>query len=119
MEQLEQHLRQPQAQATLCYALGKAHEDCGDVDEAFRLYAKGAAIRRQLSPFDMDRFRRCAEDAIAGYPVEPPTRRRRWPLIAVLVAGIAGGAATWLALDQWTDQSAGDEADGTPSMSSH
>lgn len=67
MERLLRQVQQPEAQATLFYALGKAREDCGEVDEAFELYAQGAAIRRKLAPFDMDQFRRAAEDAIAGF----------------------------------------------------
>ena len=67
MEQAEKQQRAPEAQATLYYAIGKAREDIGDVDEAFALYSRGAAIRRRLNPFDMEQFRRAADDAIAGY----------------------------------------------------
>ena len=42
----------PEVQASLFYGLGKAREDCGDVDRAFEYYSKGAALIRLTRPFD-------------------------------------------------------------------
>lgn len=68
MERLErQQSAPPEARASLYYGLGKAWQDCGDLDRAFDLYAKGAALRRGEQPFDMERFRLSAEQAIRDY----------------------------------------------------
>jgi tetratricopeptide (TPR) repeat protein len=69
MERLERQLHQhPHARATLCFALGKAREDCGDPDDAFAYYAAGAAIRRrEQERFDSQQVGRAADEAIAGY----------------------------------------------------
>ena len=69
MERLER--QQPgapsESRASLRYALGKAAEDCGDVDRAFEHYARGAALQYRERPFDGDRFRQVADKAIAGF----------------------------------------------------
>lgn len=74
MNRLEPQLRQPIVLATLCYAMGKAHEDCGDIDRAFQLYSRGATIRRQQSRFDSDQHNRAANEAIADYTAQSLAR---------------------------------------------
>ena len=77
MERLE---RQPgaaaEARASLCYALGKASEDCGDADHAFAYYSKGAALRRPQRPFDAARYRVLADQTIASFTPENLARLR-------------------------------------------
>lgn len=60
----------PTVRASLLYALGKAAEDCGEVDRAFAWYSKGAALRRAEQPFDMAWFRRVAAQAIEEFTPE-------------------------------------------------
>jgi hypothetical protein len=43
-----------EVRASLFYGLGKAREDCGDVDRAFDYYSKGAALVRLERPFNME-----------------------------------------------------------------
>lgn len=45
---------EPADQARFDFALGKAYADIRDYAEAFRHYAKGAASRRRLMPYDED-----------------------------------------------------------------
>jgi tetratricopeptide (TPR) repeat protein len=55
MEHLEQFVNVPrEVRASLFYGLGKAREDCGDVDRAFDYYSKGAALVRLERPFNME-----------------------------------------------------------------
>lgn len=62
MERLEQQLGQsPEMHAILCYALGKAHDDCGEADRAFALFERGAALRRANTQFDTARFTASAQ----------------------------------------------------------
>jgi tetratricopeptide (TPR) repeat protein len=71
MEQLErQPGAPPEARASLLYGLGKAAEDCGDIDRAFAHYSKGAALRRRDRSFDIERFRFLAETAINDFTPE-------------------------------------------------
>lgn len=71
MERLEKQAGAPaDARATLHYALGKAVEDCGDIDRAFNQYAKGAALLRQQRPFDIERFGIAAEKVVADFTPE-------------------------------------------------
>lgn len=68
MEQLErQPGGPPETRAALCYALGKAAEDCGDVDRAFAFYTKGAAQRRHHGGFDHERFSSAVDEAIRDF----------------------------------------------------
>lgn len=68
MQRLEQHPGLPaQDRASLCYGLGKAWEDCGDIDRAFEFYSKGAAMRRQQHSFDTGAFRLVAEQVIRDF----------------------------------------------------
>jgi tetratricopeptide (TPR) repeat protein len=60
----------PQDRASLCYALGKAAEDCGDVDRAFELYERGAVLRQQASRFDIAQYCRAADDVVATHTAE-------------------------------------------------
>jgi tetratricopeptide (TPR) repeat protein len=62
----------PYDQASLHYALGKAAEDDGDVDAAFKAYARGASIRARLEPFDPERFRAACLSAQRACPTLPP-----------------------------------------------
>ena len=57
----------PEARASLCHALGKAWEECGDADRAFAYYEKGAVIRRQLQPFAAEPLRIAADQAIRDF----------------------------------------------------
>jgi tetratricopeptide (TPR) repeat protein len=60
----------PEVRASLFYGLGKAREDCGDVDRAFEYYSKGAALVRQTRPFDLTTYRAAAEKFILGFTAE-------------------------------------------------
>ncbi|HEV2594867.1 MAG TPA: sulfotransferase [Sphingomicrobium sp.] len=67
MEQLERLPGiPPEARAALHYAIAKAREDCGDLDRAFELYTKGAAVRR-MAPFDLAAYRRAAKDVVRDF----------------------------------------------------
>jgi len=56
------------AQATLHHALGKAAEDCGDVDRAFGFYAKAAELtRRERSGPDVNQFAAAADRVISDF----------------------------------------------------
>jgi len=57
----------PEVRASLFYGLGKAREDCGDVDRAFEYYSKGAALIRLTRPFDLDAHRAEAEAVIRDF----------------------------------------------------
>jgi len=57
----------PEVRASLYYGLGKAREDCGDVDRAFDYYSKGAALIRMTRPFDLDGHRAEAEAVIRDF----------------------------------------------------
>ena len=69
MERLEQSSAGAAADArsALCYGIGKAFEDLGDVDRAFAAYSRGAAIRRANEPFDSQSYRRAAEQVIREF----------------------------------------------------
>jgi tetratricopeptide (TPR) repeat protein len=68
MERLERQAGAPtEPRAALCYALGKAAEDCGDIDRAFGFYTRGAALRRQQGGFDAERFHRAVDEAIRDF----------------------------------------------------
>lgn len=60
----------PEARASLCYGIGKAWDDCGDVDRAFGFYSKGAALRRLQRPFDIRGFEEAAEQSIRDFTAE-------------------------------------------------
>jgi len=71
MERLERQNSGPQeALASLHYGLGKAREDCGDIDRAFDHYSKGAAIRRQSVRFDAAQFGRAADQVIRDFTAD-------------------------------------------------
>jgi tetratricopeptide (TPR) repeat protein len=72
MERLERQDAAAPAEdrARLYYALGKAWEDCGDVDRAFEYYEKGAALRRQQRPFDATGLRQAADRTIRDFTPE-------------------------------------------------
>lgn len=68
MERVERSPNVPDdARACLYYALGKAAEDCGEVERAFAHYSKGAALRRAQQPFDVRRFQEAADRTIAEF----------------------------------------------------
>ena len=68
MERLErQAAGPPQSLAPLYYALGKAQEDCGDIDQAFRSYAKGASLRRRQRAFNIDGFRGAGDQVVHDF----------------------------------------------------
>jgi len=60
----------PDARASLCYALGKAWEDCGEIERAFEYYDKGASLRRREQPFDTAPFCQAAEKTIRDFTSE-------------------------------------------------
>ncbi|HET9638253.1 MAG TPA: sulfotransferase [Allosphingosinicella sp.] len=49
----------------LHFALGKAHDDSGEPNEAFRHYAEGNRLRRALIDYDADETRRAVDRSIA------------------------------------------------------
>jgi tetratricopeptide (TPR) repeat protein len=57
----------PQAHAILYYGLGKAFEDCGDVDKAFDSYARGASLLRLQGSFNSEQFRLAADQVIREF----------------------------------------------------
>lgn len=69
MERLEQAAAAapPDARSALCYGIGKAFEDIGDVDRAFAAYSRGAAIRRSKEPFDAQAYGLVAEKVIREF----------------------------------------------------
>lgn len=54
-------------QAQYYYALGKLHDERGDVDAAFAAFARGAAAARTLASYDRRTDAVSARDAIDGY----------------------------------------------------
>jgi tetratricopeptide (TPR) repeat protein len=60
----------PPAKAQLLYALGKAWDDCGDYDRAYRHYQQGAAIRRESGGYDEARARSAAERILRDFTPE-------------------------------------------------
>ena len=52
----------PDVQARLLYALGKAWDDCGEPERAFRHYERGAALRKPAHRYDAD-SRSCCRGA--------------------------------------------------------
>ncbi len=53
MSALAKRLTEPKHLIPLCYALGRAYDAAGDVDQAFHYVSTGAALRRRLSPFNL------------------------------------------------------------------
>lgn len=71
MERIERNAAgPPQARAPLLYAIGKAREECGDVDRAFHFYAKGAELRRQQASFNVREFDAGATNVIRDFTAE-------------------------------------------------
>ena len=71
MERLErQPGGDPEGRASLYYALGKAREECGDLDPAFEFYTKGAMLRRRQEPYDNERFRIATDEAIRDFTAD-------------------------------------------------
>ena len=50
--QLESDKLPDEAKANFCFALGKAHEDAGDFDSAFRYFEQGNSVRRANESYD-------------------------------------------------------------------
>jgi len=68
MEQVEaRSASDPEARAMLCYALGKAWEECGDVDRAFEFWSRGAGLQRQQGVFNTGQFGRAADRIIQTF----------------------------------------------------
>lgn len=77
MERLEQSTGGlPEARASLLYGIGKAREDCGDVDRAFEAYSKGAAICRSRMPFDVAGYCAAVERVLREFTPENLQRLR-------------------------------------------
>lgn len=71
MERVERERSGPtQARAPLYYALGKASEECGDIDRAFSYYSQGAGLRAQQTPFNLQAFAAAADQVIRDYTPE-------------------------------------------------
>lgn len=71
MERLDRRqIGPPDAKASLRYALGKAWEDCGDVNRAFAYYSAGAALRRQQEAFDHEGYSRAAKRVMQDFTTE-------------------------------------------------
>jgi tetratricopeptide (TPR) repeat protein len=60
----------PEVAAPLFYALGKACEDIGEIDKAFRAYSRGAATLKQGRPVDTRPFREAADSIVREYTAE-------------------------------------------------
>lgn len=69
MERIERASVGP-PQAPLLYAIGKAREECGDIDRAFHFYAKGAELRGRQSSFDLRQFDEAATQVIRDFTAE-------------------------------------------------
>jgi tetratricopeptide (TPR) repeat protein len=68
MERLDrQSPPDPEGRASLCYGIGKAWEDCGELDRAFEYYGRGAALRRNLRQFDMELLQRAAKQTVRDF----------------------------------------------------
>lgn len=75
MQRLESAPGAPtQPRAVLGYALGKAFEDCGDADRAFVWYSRGASAQQRR--FDVEQFRRAADQVIREYTAENMAKLR-------------------------------------------
>jgi hypothetical protein len=71
MERLERMPGVPaEPRGSLCYALGKAWEDCGDGDRAFEYYSKGAGLVRSQRPFDIEGYSAAADEVIRDFTAE-------------------------------------------------
>lgn len=67
MERLERGNAPPGPRASLCFGLGKAYEDCGDVDRAFFFYSRGASLQRGAGSFDNSASGQTADQIIREY----------------------------------------------------
>jgi tetratricopeptide (TPR) repeat protein len=56
--------------SALLYALGKAYNDLGEVDQAFETYERGARRVRAQRPYDGDASRRFVDAVISGFTAE-------------------------------------------------
>jgi tetratricopeptide (TPR) repeat protein len=71
MERLErQPAQSAEGHAILCYALGKAYDDCGEPDRAFELFARGASLRRGSAQFDPAGISAAAQAIIREFNAE-------------------------------------------------
>ena len=57
----------PETRARFLYALGKACEDAGNSGRAFDRYAQGAALRRQMEPYDRVRADSIADKILSDF----------------------------------------------------
>lgn len=53
LNEAARRLKDDDGRRKLMYALGKAHDDRGEVEEAFARFAEGARLARKLQPFDL------------------------------------------------------------------
>ena len=53
MNALTKRLQAPNMLIPLCYAMGRAYDTAGDVDQAFHWISQGAALRQRTSPFNL------------------------------------------------------------------
>ncbi|MBI1403410.1 MAG: hypothetical protein GC147_09365 [Porphyrobacter sp.] len=72
MEALLPHARQAggRALAIFAYALGKAYDDCGDLDRAFALYDEGARVRGREEPYEPEKAQAATETLIREFSAE-------------------------------------------------
>ncbi len=75
---------EPSLLARFLYGLAKAHHDCGEFEQAWQLYSRGAALRKREENWDADALERHADRLISDFtadaarqltPVSGPRRR--------------------------------------------
>lgn len=57
----------PATRGVYCYAVGKAYDDLGEHARAFDAFAEGARHIRSTRPYDRERDRKIASEAVKGY----------------------------------------------------
>lgn len=89
--------RTPRERRSLHYALAKMHQDLGEHDEAFRHFAAGAALMREVAPSNLaaeERLMRLMQDVVPlerwRVPSADPSRGER----CILVVGMPRSGTT-------------------------
>ena len=98
LEQAAATVRDPAQGASFAYALGKACDDLGEFDRAFRYFERGAAMMLQGRPPRMDGFFAQIAEARAAFPpsrltTATATQRTERP---ILVVGVPRSGTTLL-----------------------
>ncbi len=87
----------PESQAHLLYALGKALDDVGEVDRAFRYFSQAAAARRRLERYDADYGTAFVERVVRDFSAEAMARLSPSPATgsrALMVSGMPRSGTT-------------------------